>query len=321
MSDFSLEAIWRLAECLPFPLCPNVLCAHPSCIIVRERGRMSCEEVAETLLEDLFFLRTEVYTACRDEPQPLLRRPAISLAEVSPLVSPKSTLPGFDIFDIETDLFDVPEYVWDSHLPYIEPYVRASAKGRRRKRGGSRRSRASVFISGVDRVESVPGKVLVQVTVAPGGAPFAFPLAMSNMGPRLVTLGSVFQEHRFVNMQVQLHPAYTTAASAVRASYAVAYFKTIPLLPPLTVANAYSGAISRYHDVGDTVPVRMKIQRGALVNNVRPWFINDSPSGSEVLDATQGVIYVVPLLATGLVVNLEISYVVQLRGATLPNVG
>lgn len=218
----------------------------------------------------------------------------------------------------EADVFQVPEFSWPDYPEYNCPYVRACAKGKGKGRRGRNR-RSNVSVSGADRTETIPGKILIPVTIAAGGVPVAIPLAVDSMGARLTALGNVFQEHRFTKLTVVLHPGFT-AAAGTRASYAVAYFKVPPLTPPVTVPNAYSGAVSRYHDVGDTIPVRLSLTRGVLMNNVRPWFINNSAAGSETLDSIQGVLYIVPLLATGLSVNLEFAYSCQMRGPTLPAV-
>jgi len=185
---------------------------------------------------------------------------------------------------------------------------------RRRKNRGSRVPRMS--ISGTDRVERVPGKVLIPINVT--AFPFTLPLAVDSLGSRLVALGNVFQEHRFTSIRVVLHPAFTTVAGT-RTSYAVGYFKVLPLTPPTTIANLYSGAVSRYHDTGDTVPIVLNLNRQTLLNTVRPWFTNNAATGTETLDSSQGVLFVVGS-GTTLVVNLEISYMCEFRGATLPAV-
>jgi len=187
---------------------------------------------------------------------------------------------------------------------------------RRRKNKSSRRSRATIppSISGTDRVERVPGKLLVQISAS---ALFVLPLAVDSLGPRLTTLGSVFQEHRFTNIRVVLHPGMN---QTVRVGYAVGYFKIPPQTPPTSMANLYSGAVSRYLDTNDTVPVTMVLNRQTLMNNVRPWYVNNAASGSETLDAIQGVIYALPSLGTALNATLEISYMCEFRGPTLPPV-
>jgi len=205
---------------------------------------------------------------------------------------------------------------------YVCPYLIALAAGRRRRRNarGGSRSRSQT-LSGSDRTENVPGKFLLSVALPSGTASLAVPLSLDSLGPRLVALGNVFQEHRFVKLRIVLHPGFNTGATT-RTSYVVSYYKVIPVTPPVTVANAYSGAVSRYHDVGDTLPITMSLNRSVLMNTVRPWFINGAPSGSELLDSQQGVLFVVNggNVTNGLSVNLEISYLVQLRGPTLPAV-
>jgi len=191
---------------------------------------------------------------------------------------------------------------------------------RRRRRGRGRRIPRLASLSGNDRVDTVCGKLVVPVTTVSTVPVFSLPLALGSLGPRLATLATVFQEHRFISVTVVLHPGFV-ATSAVRASYAAGYFKVPAATPPTTLAQVYQAAASRYHDLGDTVPVTLRIPRQTLMNNVRPWYLNASPSGSEVLDSQQGVIYFVPGVAsTGLNVNVEISYVVQLRGSTPPGV-
>lgn len=252
------------------------------------------------------------YARVRAEQRNMLRQDYnVNLSPIVPVVE-EFTFP-------EADVFQVPEFSWPDYPEYNCPYVRACAKGKGKGRRGRNR-RSNVSVSGVDRTETIPGKILIPVTIAAGGVPVAIPLAVDSMGARLTALGNVFQEHRFTKLTVVLHPAFTAAAGGTRASYAVAYFKVPPLTPPVTVPNAYSGAVSRYHDVGDTIPVRLSLSRSVLMNNVRPWFINNSAVGSETLDSIQGVLYIVPLLATGLSVNLEFAYNCQMRGPTLPAV-
>jgi len=201
---------------------------------------------------------------------------------------------------------------------YLCPYLVAFAAGRRRRR---RRRATTASVSGTDRTEIVPGKLIVPVTLTTPTTSFAIPLALDSMGPRLVALGNVFQEHRFVSVKVVLHPGFTNGG-VNRSSYCVAYYKVIPSSPPVTVPNAYSGAVSRYHDVGDTIPISMTLSKRVLLHGVRPWYINGVPAGSELLDSNQGVLYIVNggSSVNGLQVNLEISYVVELRGPTLPAV-
>jgi hypothetical protein len=196
-----------------------------------------------------------------------------------------------------------------------------SRKGNGRRRGGRQRARSSSSLintlSGVDRVERVPGKVLIPVVTTLSNL-FTLPLTVDALGPRLATLGSVFQEHRYTEIRIVLHPGF---GGANRASYAVGYFKVIPQTPPAVIASIYSGSSSRYHDLGDTVPVTMVLNRSVLLNNVRPWYVNNTASGTEASDYTQGVVYVLPSnLVNGLTATLEISYVCEFRGPTLPAV-
>jgi len=184
-------------------------------------------------------------------------------------------------------------------------------KTRKKKRTPATRINRS--ISGVDTTQRVPGKVLLSITATST----VIPLALDSLGARLTALGNVFQEHRFLWLKVVLHPGYTTAAGATRAPYVVGYYKVPPATPPTTMANLYSAAASRLSDIGDTVPVSLALGSGVLLHTTRPWFINSVPPGSESLDNTQGVIYCLSSAAT-FVVNLEVSYLCELRGATLP---
>lgn len=140
---------------------------------------------------------------------------------------------------------------------------------------------------------------------------------MDSLGSRLTTLGSVFQEHRFTSLRIVLHPA---TGPTIRVGYAVGYFKVPPQTAPASVANLYSGAVSRYLDANDTVPVAMVLNRQTLLNNVRPWYVNNSAIGSEALDQNQGVLYALPVTGQSLVATLEISYMCEFRGPTLPPV-
>jgi len=226
-----------------------------------------------------------------------------------------SELPFFEVDSVDLGTpFDHGAY----YPAYLCPYLVALAAGRRRRR---RRRATTASVSGTDRTEIVPGKLIVPIAFTTPTTSFAIPLALDSMGPRLVALGNVFQEHRFVSVKVVLHPGFTSGG-ANRSSYCVAYYKVIPSSPPVTVPNAYSGAVSRYHDVGDTIPVSMTLSKRVLLYGVRPWYINGVPAGSELLDSNQGVLYIVngSNSVNGLQVNLEISYVVELRGPTLPAV-
>jgi hypothetical protein len=184
-----------------------------------------------------------------------------------------------------------------------------------KRRGKKSRIPRSPNISGVDRVESIPGKFLLTVTIQGNAPAFALPISVNSMGARLTTLGLVFQEARFSNIRIVLHPGF--ALGSTRASYAVGYFKVIPVTPPATFVNLYSGAVSRYLDIGDTVPVPLNLGRSVLLGGIRPWYTTNSTSP----DNTQGILYVLPSVpVNGLSVNLEISYVCHFRGATLPPV-
>jgi len=200
-------------------------------------------------------------------------------------------------------------------LSSLEVIVMArSGKSNRRKRKS--RVPRGASISGIDRVESVPGKFLLSVTVTASAPAFALPISVNSMGARLTALGLVFQEARFTSIRVMLHPGFTTGATT-RTSYAVGYFKVIPTTPPATLSNLYSGAVSRYLDTGDTVPIRLNLGRSVLLGGIRPWYTTNSASP----DNTQGILYFLPSSSVnGLVVNVEVSYVCQFRGATLPAV-
>lgn len=205
---------------------------------------------------------------------------------------------------------------WES----FDSFGMVRRNNRTRRGRGRRRGRAASIpasLSGVDRLERVPGKFLIPVAALTT----AIPLTIDAFGLRLSTLGNVFQEHRFTQIRVVLHPGYVSAGTA-RTSYAVGYFKVLPQIPPTTVANLYQGAVSRYSDQGDTMPVVLNLNRSTLMGNVRNWFTNNSATGTESLDSTQGVLYIIGIgsAAVGLAVNIEVSYVCELRGATLPTV-
>jgi len=190
---------------------------------------------------------------------------------------------------------------------------RANRRQVRRRRS----SRPGRSLSGSDRTERVPGKMLVPVALFST----AIPLTVNAFGIRLTTIGSTFQEHRFTSIRVVLHPGYVAGLTA-RASYAVGYFKNIPQVPPTTATNLYQGTVSRYSDLGDTVPVVLNMNRAVLLSNVRNWYTNNTASGTENLDNTQGVLYVIGAgsEAAGFTANLEITYLCEFRGATLPPV-
>jgi hypothetical protein len=187
----------------------------------------------------------------------------------------------------------------------------------KQKRRTRRRPYPSMSISGGDKTEVVPGKILIPVSLA-SAAPLVIPLALSSLGARLSALGTCFQEHRFTSLRIAMHPAMLNIGG-VRTSYAVGYFKVLPLTPPTTMVQLYTAASSRYSDLGDTLPVYMNLNRSVLLHTVRPWFTNQAPGGSEALDTSQGVIYVIGS-GTTLSCMLEISYVCELRGPTSPPV-
>jgi len=219
--------------------------------------------------------------------------------------------------EVSDDLFVGEHFDHDAFPSYVCPYLRADAAGRRKRRRGRGR-RVGASISGTDRTEVVPGKVLITATTTAAVTSFAIPLNLDSLGARLATLGNVFQEHRITSMQIVMHPGF---AGTSRVSYAVGYFKVPPLTAPANITNVYSGAVSRYSDIGDTIPIRLRLSRRVLMNTVRPWFTNNAASGSVLLDSTQGVLYVVPAVpALGLTAQLEVAYVCELRGPTLPAV-
>jgi len=186
-----------------------------------------------------------------------------------------------------------------------------------RSRRTRRRPRVSASISGSDRTELIPGKLLQPISLL-AGSTLAIPLAPNSLGTRLTALATVFQEHRFLNVTIMLHPGFS--APGVRTSYAVGYFKVPPLTPPANLAQVYTATSSRYSDTGDTLPVRLALNRPMLLNNVRPWFTNQVASGSETLDSIQGVLYVSGTSTSTLDAMLEISYICAMRGPTSPQV-
>lgn len=193
------------------------------------------------------------------------------------------------------------------------------------KRRGSGRKRkprsTNASISGSDRTEFVPGKILLPISLT-GSAVGTIPLTLQStslLGSRLIALGTVFQEHRFTHISIILHPGFN-ATGVTRTGYAIGYFKIPPLNPPTTMVNLYTATASRYSDQGDTVPVRLNLGRRVLLNTVRPWFTNQVAGGSEALDTNQGVLYVQGSGTAGLTLMLEISYMVEMRGPTSPPV-
>lgn len=231
-----------------------------------------------------------------------------------PLPPPVMELSEIDVEGIVGEPFQHERYP-----DYVCPYLRAMAAGRRNRR---RRNVARVTntISGVDRVERVPGKFLINVATLSATAPLVLPVTTATLGPRLPFFGVIFQEHRFTDLKLVLHPGTTTGST--RVGYAVGYYKVLPVAAPVNIANLYSASVSRYLDAADTVPVRMSVPRNLLMNGLRPWYINNNPTGSEALDADQGVIVVLPNAAAvgGLNATIEVSYICEFRGATVPAV-
>jgi len=173
-------------------------------------------------------------------------------------------------------------------------------------------------ISGVDRVISVPGKYLLPVTILAGGVTSIL-LSVNNFGARLMSLGAVFQEHKYISMNIKLHPGYTAAGQNVRTSYVVAYYKVPPTSVTTSAAVHYQGSASRYSDASDTLPVSLQLPSSQLLSGPRVWYLNGNPSATEDLDRSQGVIVICPIsTTTGLNANVEISFVCHLRGATTP---
>jgi hypothetical protein len=189
------------------------------------------------------------------------------------------------------------------------------SRGARRSRRGRRPNKIS--LSGSDKVEIVTGKTILTTASFVS----AIPLTVDTFGSRLSTLGSVFQEHRFTAIRLVLHPAFASGG-VTRTGYVVGYYKVIPQTPPTTSVNLYQGAVSRLNDIADTVPVVLNLNRSVLNSNVRTWYTNNSATGTSALDSTQGVLYIIGngLLVNGLTATIEVSYVVEFRGATLPAV-
>ncbi len=138
----------------------------------------------------------------------------------------------------------------------------------------------------------------------------------TTLGQRLQTLGDVFSEFRFRRITTRLHPAST--AAGIRGDYVVSYSKDINAVPPVTLADAYQLTSSRLSASSDTVPIPLQLPMAVLRNGPRVWYTCNNAAGSEVQDFRQGTLYV--LSTTALVVQIEIGYEIQFRGATTPSV-
>jgi len=218
------------------------------------------------------------------------------------------------LFSIFATLTGVRISSFIAHVVYLRIMTR---RNRRSRKGG--KSRAKNTIGGIDRVLNVPGKFLLPVNILAGGT-LGILLSDSAFGARLSTLGTTFQEHRYNSISLRLHPGYTNAGQNVRTSYVVAYYK----VPPTAVTNnaqlVYQGVVSRYHDSSDTLPLVFSLPRRELYGGPRQWYLNGTPSGSEDLDRSQGMILIIPnSTTTGLNTMLEVSYSVLLRGPTTPS--
>jgi len=175
------------------------------------------------------------------------------------------------------------------------------------------------LISGRDFPVTFTGKFLINFTtsaVAFTPAQFSLDVAGSALGSRLQTLGSCYEEFRFNQVDLRLHPVGTAVAGL---SYAVGYTKVIPTTPPVTYAAVYELTSSRFMDLRTTVPINLTLGKDVLHGGARTWYICNAASGSEAEDSIQGALFVLSSTASVNVI-IEFAYSVTFRGATTPSV-
>jgi hypothetical protein len=191
----------------------------------------------------------------------------------------------------------------------------------RRARRPNPLSRSSRLLSGFDKTISLPGKTLLPVSLTAGLTTSTFPLFTNNsaLGSRLNGLSKVFQEFKFSEIVLKIHPATNSVGTAT--PYMICYSKNNPASTPSTFEQGYQFAVSRIISSTETVPQTMTIPRSALLNQLRPWFSTNNTAEAD--DDTQGYIFVInPAVpaATTFSPIIELGYMVHLRGATSPEI-
>lgn len=172
---------------------------------------------------------------------------------------------------------------------------------------GKRRAKVQPSISGGDTVVRMSGKFLLQSSAA-GTQTYQ---VRPTIDPRLAVIASVYQEFRFLGITVKCH-------SVGAGTYTVSYYKTAPVTAPASIANAYEATCSRLLNVGDATPQTLVIRSSDLRGGARVWYQANSAPTDTVDDVTNGVIYVVDSAGTSK--TLEVAYVVEFRGITVPQV-
>jgi hypothetical protein len=177
------------------------------------------------------------------------------------------------------------------------------------------------LISGFDKTVHFPGKTLLPVSLTAGLTTSTFNLQVntsSTLGNRLTSVGESFEEFKFTQMVLKLHPATDSAGAPV--PYMVCYSKTIPTNPPSSFEQGYQFPVSRLISGSETVAQTMTIPPSVLLNNIRPWYVTNAIG--EVQDFAQGALFVInPSVATDATFSplIELGYMVSFRGATDPN--
>ncbi len=167
------------------------------------------------------------------------------------------------------------------------------------------------LLSGVDRTVRVPGKTILSLTLT-ANTPFVVGLqvATTGLGNRLPTLGNAFEEFRFTEMVLKLHPSSTST------SYICGYFKDTPgNLSVTALADIYQTTASRLMGINETVPQTMILGRDVLLNGLRKWYDTDTSSGNPE-DYSQGILVFISTAAP--VFLVEIGYMIEFRGTTNP---
>jgi hypothetical protein len=160
-----------------------------------------------------------------------------------------------------------------------------------------------VSISGHDSIVVVPFKNLI--TVSDVASQFVkIPINPNQLGTRLTAVSSGFQQFRLRAAELRLH---NLSSGTNLAGVAVGYFKTLEG----TLVNqndVYQAAASRFISGSDTVPQILKIGKSEFLGGVRPWYKVTQDTGDEVEDTTQGYIIF------GTLANVTTSYIVELSG-------
>lgn len=177
-------------------------------------------------------------------------------------------------------------------------------KGKGKKRQGVK---GTATIGGRDTVVRMTGRFIVQNSTL-GTVPF---LVKPALDPRLAVIATTYQEFKFLSIMVKLHSVGTGV-------YVVSYYKLIPVTAPTTIATAYEATCSRLVNSSDTVPQTLRVTGRDLSGGARVWYQTNPQPGDTPDDSAQGSFFIVDTV--GAAKTIEFSYIVEMRGLTLPAV-